>query len=182
MDSTNGAGKISANYRKFLIKEKQRLSNENTEIIQSLGDEKTRETNENYQNGKEILEHNQSRIEQIDALLRLETYKVIHQNKMIDIGNGAKLMLDGGEKLSIILDGPRICAKRGGDFQIITTNSPLGKALYGKKTGEKFSNGSVSGKIEKIYFPKDVREHFKSEANVSMPVAKKRVPTGKLLV
>jgi transcription elongation factor GreA len=99
--------------------------------------------NSDYQNAKDELEFLDGRIDELEGVLK--TAVVVHGKN----GDGVSL----GTKVTLKVDGSRLIYEIVGDWEAdpdnkkISHTSPLGKALVGKKIGEKVEVDAPAGKI-----------------------------------
>jgi transcription elongation factor GreA len=99
--------------------------------------------NSDYQNAKDELEFMDGRIDELEDVLK--TAIVVNGKN----GDGVSL----GTKVTLKVDGSRIIYEIVGDWEAdpenkkISHTSPLGRALVGKKIGEKVEVDAPAGKI-----------------------------------
>lgn len=128
--------------RKFKIRKK--ISDEIREA-KELGD---LSENASYVKAREEESFNEARIEQLEEILReAEVVKGAHQKNIIEIGD--TLELNNG--LAFML----VDSQQANPPSKISIESPMGKAVFGKKVGESFTietpnNKLASFKIVKI--------------------------------
>src|SRR4030043_564425 len=102
--------------------------------------------NNDYQTAKEELEFLDGRIAQLEEVLK---NVVIVQAK-----NGHKSLFEVGNKVTLKVDGEKQIYFVVGDWEAdpkekkISHTSPLGKALVGKKIGEKIEVEAPAGKLK----------------------------------
>lgn len=101
--------------------------------------------NNDYQNAKEELEFLDGRISELEDVLK----NVV----IVKVKNGHKVSVDVGTKVTLKVDGQRQIFFIVGDWEAdpkekkISHTSPLGKALVGKKVGEKIEVEAPAGKL-----------------------------------
>lgn len=101
--------------------------------------------NSAYQFGKQEQEFVEGRIEELEEILKNAT--------LIKKSNGGKTTVDLGCKVTVAVNGKKQAFSIVGDWeakpaeQKISPNSPLGKALFGKKVGEKVPVEAPAGKL-----------------------------------
>ncbi len=101
--------------------------------------------NSAYQFGKQEQEFLEGRIEQLEEILK--------NAKPLKVSNGKKDTVDVGCRVTVSINGKKITFEVVGDWEAkpaekkISGNSPLGKALLGRKIGEKVEVDAPAGKI-----------------------------------
>ena len=99
--------------------------------------------NSDYQNAKDELEFLDGRIDELESVLK--TAVIVHGKN----GDGVSL----GTKVTLKVDGSKLIYEIVGDWEAdpenkkISHTSPLGKALVGKKIGEKVEVDAPAGRI-----------------------------------
>ena len=99
--------------------------------------------NSDYQNAKDELEFLDGRIDELEGVIK--TAVVVHGKN----GDGVSL----GTRVTLKVDGSKLIYEIVGDWEAdpdnkkISHTSPLGKALVGKKVGEKVEVDAPAGKI-----------------------------------
>jgi transcription elongation factor GreA len=99
--------------------------------------------NNDYHNAKEQLEFLDGQIEELEHVLK-NAEIVTHGNGVVDLGAKVKVGIDGRETHFHIVGEWEADPKE----KKISNTSPLGKALVGKKVGEKVEVQAPAGKIE----------------------------------
>lgn len=101
--------------------------------------------NSAYQFGKQEQEFIEGRIEELEDILNNAT--------LVKNGSGKKGVVDLGCKVTVSMGGKKQIFYIVGDWEAkpaeskISGNSPLGKALLGKRTGEKVEVDAPAGKV-----------------------------------
>lgn len=102
--------------------------------------------NSAYQFGKQEQEFLQGRIEELEEILKNAT--LLTKN-----GKSNKSAVDLGCKVTVALNGKKVVYEVVGDWEArpaekkISGSSPLGKALMGKKVGEKVEVEAPAGRL-----------------------------------
>lgn len=102
--------------------------------------------NSAYQFGKQEQEFLEGRIEELEEILKTATMVAKHSN-------GKKSIVDVGCKVTLMVSGKKQVYSVVGDWEAkpaqmkISGSSPLGKALLGKKVGEKAEVAAPAGKV-----------------------------------
>lgn len=99
--------------------------------------------NSDYQSAKEELEFLDGRIEELEVVIKGASVTVINKNGGIDVGTKVTVKVGGNKAVFDIV----------GEWEAdpvnkkISHESPLGKALFGKKVGEKVEVEAPAGKV-----------------------------------
>lgn len=102
--------------------------------------------NSAYQFGKQEQEFLEGRIEELEGILKTATMVAKH-------GNGKKSVVDVGCKVTLFVGGKKQIYSIVGDWEAkpaqkkISGSSPLGRALLGKKVGERAEVAAPAGKV-----------------------------------
>ena len=116
---------------------------ERLQIARSFGDLSENEEYSSARNEQKIAE---GRILEIQEILK--SAKIIRAGKKSQVALGATVVLDmGGKKTEYILVGPTEANPLEGK---ISNESPIGKAIMGKKSGEAFDFNGKTVKIVEI--------------------------------
>lgn len=103
--------------------------------------------NSAYQFGKQEQEFLEGRIEELEGILKTATMVAKHKS------NGKKSIVDVGCKVTLITSGKKQIYFVVGDWEAkpaqmkISGSSPLGKALLGKKIGDRAEVEAPAGKV-----------------------------------
>lgn len=129
-----------------LVEEKERLIGERPEAVEHL--KKAREMGDLSENG--YYKSSRQKLNQIDARLRYLNHMIRYgtiieskQTGVVDLGSTVVLELEGKEITYTIVGGEESNPSQG----TISYKSPLGKALLGKRVGEKIIYQAPAGVI-----------------------------------
>lgn len=100
--------------------------------------------NSDYQSAKEELEFLDGRIEELEEVIKSASVTSVNKSDGIDVGTKVTVKVNGGQVVFNIV----------GEWEAdpvnkkISHESPLGKALFGKKVGDKVEVEAPAGKIQ----------------------------------
>ena len=138
---------LTADGKKELEKELKKLIDERPTITEKIATARAfgdLSENEDYSAARNEQKLAESRIAEIEDILK--NAKIIHSKKGGTIGLGSKVVVDlSGKKYTYSVVGPVEANPLEGK---ISNESPIGKALFGRKIGEEYTlpNGN-KGKI-----------------------------------
>ena len=157
---------LTQNARKFIKKQLK-------ELEVALERESSVFATEKEKNESNTIMILRSKIRSCEAKLLLPTYSVTEQSRALAPGNGAIIFLNE-ERRCIVIDGVCVCKhKLPKNHHIIEANSPMGKAVIGKKVGQSgtYLNGDLKEHnfvVEKILSPSEAKPIFKGKAIVNL--------------
>ncbi len=115
---------------------------ENLEYAKSLGD---LSENAEYQEARETQANIEDRIMKLEAMLQSAVIVKMHHTESVTIGSTVTLLQEGAKDNVTY----KIVGSEEADLahKKLSINSPLGRALVGKKTGEHFTTKTPGGNV-----------------------------------
>jgi len=157
---------MTENGRKFIEKKIIEIEDELGIVLsfKDKGGDSSKESADKEKSHAETIKLLNIKLDQLKKLRVIPVVKIREQNHTCELGNGVKLEIND-EHVYAVIDGVCVCKHHLPDgVRIIGSNSQLGKAIMGKKTGEKgtyHSNGfTFNYEIKKIDLPKEAHWVF----------------------
>ena len=102
--------------------------------------------NADYDAAKNEQGHNEARVRQIEAILKQAVVMEGPVGEKVQAGTLVEVRMEGDDETTTYLIGS--IEERGGDFDVISPGSPLGKALLGHAPGDVVTYHAPGGKFD----------------------------------